>query len=75
MDISVSITRFGVAYLGNPLGTDEAACFDICDTSSNQSVHEFGFQLHRDDTAFFVLKSVAWTDFDNVDNIVGNCSS
>jgi len=71
----VYLVRFRVAYLGNPLGTDEAACFDIRDAGSNQSVHEFGFHLHRDDTAFLVLESVPWPDFNNVDNIVGNSSS
>jgi len=71
----VNLVSLSVVYLGNPLGTDEATCFDICDPSSNESVYEFGFELYRNGTAFLVLEPVAWTDFDDVDNIVGSCSS
>lgn len=59
--------------LGNPFGTDEAACFDVCDSGRDETVDEGGFEVDGDDTALFVLEAVAGCDFDDVDGVGGGC--
>lgn len=62
-----------MAYLGNPFGTDEAAGFDIGDSGTDETVYEFDLEVDGDHAALFVLETIAWPDFNDVDNIVSCC--